>query len=221
MPDAYGRLIPSDGPAYVQFLNRWGTTPQGHTLTSCGDCGYVSGHVAGCARVTRVAFDGSPSWPAEVVGHWNGFAIPRVTQDTREAIARWADATEGEDGVGAEVRAVSVDEDGLVTLRGFAFGEPDVQLSALQARAVFHGWPAEERGPVDMASEADLAAYVDAWSPLRGGAVFIVNGEATPCSAEDYIEANRHDPEALYGVGALQVGETWGGGAGGDVRRIA
>lgn len=67
-----------------------------------------------------VSFDGSPSWPAvAIVGSWNGFAVPRVTAEVREQIAAYLDV-EGVDDAGAEIRAVPVDADGLVTLRGWA-----------------------------------------------------------------------------------------------------
>ncbi len=102
----------------------------------------------------------------------------------------------------------------------------DEPLSLLAAQAIFCGWDPEGHetfGFVDEASEETLRRWVDR-DYQRGHELearcFIVNGEA-PCFAPDFIEYNRHDPDALYGAGQLRVGETWGGGAGGDVRRIA
>jgi len=71
--------------------------------------------------MTSIHFDDSPSWPAvSIVGHWNGFAVPRVTLSVREEIAAWLDV-EGVDDAGAELRDIPPDSDGLVTLRGWAF----------------------------------------------------------------------------------------------------
>lgn len=49
---------------------------------------------------------------------------------------------------------------------------------------------------------------------------YVVNGEE-PIDEATLIEHNQHDPEVLLAVRRLQVGETWGGGSGGDVKRIA
>lgn len=89
-------------------------------------------------------------------------------------------------------------------------------LTVLQARAVFCGWNPDANGPVDEASDKALVAYTS-----RGVfGTFSVNGEE-PISAHDLIGANLHDPAVLAEAGALQIGESAGGGAGGDVRRIS
>ena len=92
----------------------------------------------------------------------------------------------------------------------------DVELTMLQGRAVFLGWDPEINGPVDEASDAALERFVAMGNLDR---TFVVNGEE-PCSAEDLIAANLHDPVVLVEAGELGVGETAGGGAGGDARRI-
>lgn len=70
-----------------------------------------------------VHFDGSPTWPAvSVADHWNGFACPRVTVETRDKIAAYLDGSDEGDSA-AEIRATAADEDGFVTLRGWCFSE--------------------------------------------------------------------------------------------------
>lgn len=70
-----------------------------------------------------IHFDGSPLWPAAaIVDHWNGFAVPRVTVAVRDEIAAYL--TGGDECDSAdEIRATPADNDGLVTLRGWAFNE--------------------------------------------------------------------------------------------------
>lgn len=43
-----GRLTVADGPAYFDFVEKWGETPQGQKINSCPSCGGIVGHLGPC-----------------------------------------------------------------------------------------------------------------------------------------------------------------------------
>lgn len=132
-----------------------------------------------------------------------------------EHLAQWLEEVAREENEDSEVIAALTMPEGPAPVDN----RPAVPLGELQAIAVFLGWDPEEQGPVDEASDGALTMHCDhhaGWSKRR----FRVNGEAEVVDALVFILANREDPCALLGAGALGVGETWGGGAGGDVVRL-
>lgn len=75
----------------------------------------------------EVALDGSPRWEARIVTYWNGWAVPAVTKETRDAIAAWIESTPDHGEVPAEIRAVELDAaHGLYVLNlGLTFSRVD------------------------------------------------------------------------------------------------
>lgn len=63
-------------------------------------------------------------------------------------------------------------------------------------------------------------AECEAWLADMLARTFSVNGEDA-IDLATLASYNRHDIDAVLGASRLAVGETWGGGAGGDVRRIS
>jgi len=57
----------------------------------------------------EVKLDGSPAWEARIVSYWNGWAVPAVTKETRDAIAAWVESTPDHGNTPAEIRAVELD----------------------------------------------------------------------------------------------------------------
>jgi hypothetical protein len=119
-----------------------------------------------------IKFDGvdDVTWPAADSGKtWNGWAIPRVEPRTRISIAAWFERDEDADDDGTalvtadELRALPVDEDGLVTIDlglCFAWAEPpaDVFLVALAAKEKIRAI-ARTRRPTEEESAEARAAY--------------------------------------------------------------
>jgi hypothetical protein len=111
-----------------------------------------------------VYFDEGPKWPARVIGRWNGWGVPSVTLEVRDAIIAWLEPQLCSDHDGTdpcvEMRELLPDAEGRYTIDlGLTFNDTATQAQIFAERT---GYVRPESSSASEPASADLDVLEEA-----------------------------------------------------------